>query len=64
MNMQNSFGGITLCKGKKNEHKGTETGVNEANHLSTGACMHIKQRQKKNPTLLQRLPHKHGIRPA
>lgn len=45
----------------KNEHKGTKAEENEANHLSTGACTHIK---RKKATVLQRLPHEHGVGPA
>lgn len=43
---KNSLGGITTCRGES-EHKGTKTGEKEANHLSTGACTHIKRGPKK-----------------
>lgn len=38
--------GQSLSYKGKTEHKGRKTGENEANHLSTGACTHIKHGQK------------------
>lgn len=43
---RNGMGAISSRKGK-NEHKGTKTGGNKTNHLSTGACTHIKRGHKK-----------------
>lgn len=38
--------GQSLSYKGKTEHKGRKTGENEANHLSRGACTHIKHGQK------------------